>query len=369
MSYFGDTLRKITHKLSSASLTFMSPSSASLVATEPTVESQATGPAVAPMSVIESQAADAILTVSSQSSPPSTLSDIHFVDSPCLSCDDPCTDHEQLPGYLASKIDNETPLLGTLKPYQQHILVRVGTGKRWAEKLGSTPNAFLSHVDAAIDALGLPFRTLITAFECEDDEDVEPEDTNCTQILLFPQNIALDKVRVADIPKMVEHMAAFHTSTDLGESAVASGDMAVPTSSLAHFPEAFVALTEAHVWKYTTTIMVCTHKKRDKRCGVAGPMLIKEFGKSVKELGMEPNVGIFGVSHFGGHRFAGGLIVYRSFSNGDVVGDWYGRVKTCHVLPILETTVQKNMILRDLWRGRMDNVYRKNEKERKAVSW
>ncbi|KAJ1344015.1 hypothetical protein BSLG_001155 [Batrachochytrium salamandrivorans] len=207
------------------------------------------------------------LTVSSQSSPPSTLSDIHFVDSPCLSCDDPCTDHEQLPGYLASKIDNETPLLGTLKPYQQHILVRV---------------------------------------------------------------------RVADIPKMVEHMAAFHTSTDLGESAVASGDMAVPTSSLAHFPEAFVALTEAHVWKYTTTIMVCTHKKRDKRCGVAGPMLIKEFGKSVKELGMEPNVGIFGVSHFGGHRFAGGLIVYRSFSNGDVVGDWYGRVKTCHVLPILK---------------------------------
>ena len=45
-----------------------------------------------------------------------------------------------------------------------------------------------------------------------------------------------------------------------------------------------------------------------------------------------------------------------------MVGDWYGRVRTCHARPILETTVKQDKIFKELWRGRMDAIVRKDSK-------
>ncbi|EGF79567.1 hypothetical protein BATDEDRAFT_37140 [Batrachochytrium dendrobatidis JAM81] len=297
---------------------------------------------------------------------PPIASDVHFTDSPCYTCNDPCTDHPQLPGYLAKNIDVETPLHGTMKPYRQHILVRVGLGTKWAEKLGQTPNAFFTHVDDSISNLHPPFRSLITAFESSTgDDQVEPEDTDCTQVLLFPQNIALDRVHVSDIGTLADCIIAYHKmmdqSSDAGESGLpVEGES--PEIMLKLLPEAFAAKTLAKPWGHKTTVMVCTHKRRDKRCGVAGPLLMKEFNDAVKEFDMDADVGVYGVSHFGGHKFAGNIIIYRYNSGGQMVGDWYGRVRTCHARPILETTVKQDKIFKELWRGRMDAIVRKDSK-------
>ncbi|KAJ3035272.1 hypothetical protein HK097_004247, partial [Rhizophlyctis rosea] len=92
---------------------------------------------------------------------------------------------------------------------------------------------------------------------------------------------------------------------------------------------------------------------RDKRCGVAGPILVSEFRKAAIELNMADQIVVMGVSHFGGHKFAGNVIVYHR--NPKINGNWYGRVSACHVRPILISTVREGKVFKRLWRGRMED--------------
>ena len=74
--------------------------------------------------------------------------------------------------------------------------------------------------------------------------------------------------------------------------------------------------------------------------------LIKEFESVIKAQGLEDQVGVYGCSHVGGHKYAGNVIVYPS-------GDWYGRVLPCHVEFLVEEAVEKQSIVKELWRGRI----------------
>lgn len=58
---------------------------------------------------------------------------------------------------------------------------------------------------------------------------------------------------------------------------------------------------------------------------------------------------VLGCSHVGGHKFAGNVIVY-----GPQGGHWYGRVKPCHAEQIVETHILGGKVLKELWRGRME---------------
>ncbi|KAI8973802.1 Sucrase/ferredoxin-like-domain-containing protein [Mycotypha africana] len=60
-----------------------------------------------------------------------------------------------------------------------------------------------------------------------------------------------------------------------------------------------------------TVIFVCTHGRRDMRCGKIGPLIVDEFRKVLKEKGLEKEVEVWGTSHFGGHEFAGNLIIHQ----------------------------------------------------------
>jgi hypothetical protein len=103
------------------------------------------------------------------------------------------------------------------------------------------------------------------------------------------------------------------------------------------------------------TVFICTHKKRDKRCGIAGPLLLTEFNTQIAAQNLGDKVSVHGVSHIGGHKFAGNVIIYNEVE-ATRVADWYGRMKTCHVEAIVRETVGKGLVFRELWRGRMDHT-------------
>lgn len=60
-------------------------------------------------------------------------------------------------------------------------------------------------------------------------------------------------------------------------------------------------------------------------------------------------VGLFKISHIGGHRYAGNVIVY--LPNGASV--WYGRVTPKDVGAIVESTIINGKIIPELLRGGM----------------
>jgi len=94
-------------------------------------------------------------------------------------------------------------------------------------------------------------------------------------------------------------------------------------------------------------IFICGHVKRDKRCGVTGPLLVEEFQRTLKAKGLENQVLISQVSHIGGHKYAGNVIIYPG-------GVWYGRVIPCHVEAIVEKHINQGKILKKIFRGQMD---------------
>lgn len=78
---------------------------------------------------------------------------------------------------------------------------------------------------------------------------------------------------------------------------------------------------------HSAVILLCSQRTRDVRCGQSAPLLRKEFERHLRPLGLyreldderPGGVGIYFVSHVGGHKYAANVIVYRrrDFNN------WY----------------------------------------------
>lgn len=133
-------------------------------------------------------------------------------------------------------------------------------------------------------------------------------------------------------------------------------------------------------------ILICGHGGRDGRCGVMGPVLEDEFKRVMPREGIEllqgpvpvnersdgswsaidgpaaggPTARTGLISHIGGHKFAGNVIIYIP-KNAKTIsaeahplagcGIWYGRVEPKHVEGIVTQTVLNGAVFEDLFRG------------------
>lgn len=67
---------------------------------------------------------------------------------------------------------------------------------------------------------------------------------------------------------------------------------------------------------------MCSQKTRDARCGQSAPLLRKEFERLLRPLGLYRDlhderpggVGIYFISHVGGHKFSANVMIYRHSS-------------------------------------------------------
>lgn len=65
-----------------------------------------------------------------------------------------------------------------------------------------------------------------------------------------------------------------------------------------------------------------------------------------------------------GHKFAGNVICYI---NKGKTGIWYGRVKSCHCREIIEETLLKGKVIKELYRGSMNHSF--NYSSCKRIQW
>ena len=120
------------------------------------------------------------------------------------------------------------------------------------------------------------------------------------------------------------------------------------------------------------TILICSHGGRDQRCGILGPLLRDEFLNQLPRQGIdiqtEPpetrdsaakstttsaRVGL--ISHIGGHKFAGNVIIYipPSQTKHTLAGNgiWYGRIEPRHVEGLVKETILGGRVVREKFRG------------------
>ncbi|KAM7208773.1 fmi1 protein [Naviculisporaceae sp. PSN 640] len=135
-------------------------------------------------------------------------------------------------------------------------------------------------------------------------------------------------------------------------------------------------------------VLICGHGGRDQRCGVYGPLLREEFSSKIADMGIKVPTGpvqvnetaesvpeisgeevsadsgtsarISLISHIGGHKFAGNVIIYippsLKTADGNAhplagQGVWYGRVEPKHVEGIVSETILKGNVISELFRG------------------
>ncbi|KAI2643319.1 FMI1 protein [Xylaria nigripes] len=131
-------------------------------------------------------------------------------------------------------------------------------------------------------------------------------------------------------------------------------------------------------------ILICGHGGRDMRCGIIGPVLQAEFERLLPRAGLSllqgpvldesvsepaligtagaklPGVRVGLISHIGGHKFAGNVIIYIPPEFKDSAGTthplaghgvWYGRVEPKHVEGVIQETIIKGNIISDHFRG------------------
>ncbi|KAI9700082.1 MAG: hypothetical protein M1836_002616 [Candelina mexicana] len=120
-------------------------------------------------------------------------------------------------------------------------------------------------------------------------------------------------------------------------------------------------------------ILLCSQKTRDARCGQSAPLLRREFERHLRPLRLYRDlnderpggVGIYFISHVGGHKYAANVMVYRKGENGEASqGIWLARVRPEDCEGIIKFTVLKGKVVKPerQLRGGFD-------RERGLVSW
>lgn len=223
-----------------------------------------------------------------------------------------------------------------------------------------------------------------------------------TIILLLPSFTIVENVTPKTVPTLIEHHinTAPTSTTPLAATAATSTE---PSKTLEHsisaltlqpdepFPSPTPSPFTTRPCPHQYLILLCSQRTRDARCGQSAPLLRREFERHLRPLGLYRDlhddrpggVGIYFISHVGGHKFSANVMVYRRAgvaqadgASGDgahevgvAMGEgsqciWLARVRPEDCEGIVKFTVLKGKVVKPerQLRGGFD-------RERGLVSW
>ncbi|OJJ79700.1 sucrase/ferredoxin-like domain-containing protein [Aspergillus glaucus CBS 516.65] len=235
--------------------------------------------------------------------------------------------------YPKFKVDVVKPLYGHIKEYSTHVLVATGQSD-WIEKVksdkGSLMEAFAQnssrskHGKLMVSASNL--QSPEDTVETDSDSDAEKKST----VLLLPSFTFIDSVRYNNVPELIDR---FINSPSPDPQANGHDTQMTPRAC----PHDYV-------------ILLCSHRRRDARCGITAPLIKKELERHLRPLGLYRDdsderpggVGIYFVSHVGGHKYAANVLVYRKQEQQMI---WLARVKPEHCEGIVRYTVMQGKVV------------------------
>lgn len=134
-----------------------------------------------------------------------------------------------------------------------------------------------------------------------------------TTVLLLPSFQFIDNVTPANTPQLMADFvnAGPTTTTPLPPPSPPALTASSPTTDLTARP-----------CPHQYLILLCSQKTRDARCGQSAPLLRKEFERHLRPLGLYRDlhderpggVGVYFISHVGGHKFSANVLIYRKAS-------------------------------------------------------
>lgn len=99
-------------------------------------------------------------------------------------------------------------------------------------------------------------------------------------------------------------------------------------------------------------LLMCSHRTRDKRCGITAPIMKKEIDIYTRELGLYRDYGdnrpggiqVAFVNHVGGHKYSANVIIYIKQLKKNI---WLARCSPINVKSIIDECVLKGNVFPD----------------------
>jgi hypothetical protein len=254
------------------------------------------------------------------------------------------------------EIDETEELYGHVKGWQTHLVV--ATGKTdWVRDVADEKGSIMEAVDRG-SVKPSNGKLMLSA----SDMPVPDHSDTSSRVLLLPSWQFIDNVSPANVPELITNYVnqsptndsplhphpasgshpkpatATATATETETHSASSTAPASTAPSAASTPPPTLppssALT-ARPCPHKYLILLCSQKTRDARCGQSAPLLRREFERHLRPLGLYRDlhderpggVGIYFISHVGGHKFSANVMVYRHSSAVEADGHADGAVR------------------------------------------
>ncbi|KAH7887956.1 Sucrase/ferredoxin-like-domain-containing protein [Phlebopus sp. FC_14] len=313
--------------------------------------------------------------------------DVPVAEADCRACPHPCDrDHDDFTTRI--NVDMDSDMLGSVKPYRRQVIISTGQSD-WHKEVTEAEDTFAALLCSTDDKLRNSVK-LASGGNISQGHGRLPaglftqDDTRRLAILngshrSFSRDPAQETVIVlpdfkvvADVPCSIAGAETLWSAA-LDPSYGRSGGKSRSDS------------LKSWVLPYSCLVLLCSHKRRDKRCAIAAPILEKTLIQCLESEGWEAHTELEDLSsypslessicgepdaeaafeaqlrtlpdqhkalilrnsHIGGHKFAGNVIIYTP--RGASV--WYGRVTPHDVESIVKNTIIGGQVLPPILRG------------------
>lgn len=139
-----------------------------------------------------------------------------------------------------------------------------------------------------------------------------------TTVLLLPAMTIIENVTPASTPALVTeyiNKAPTNTSALSHVALPAPAETGTETKADLPIPRGLTSRPCPH----GALVLLCSQRTRDARCGQSAPLLRKELERHLRPLGLfrdldderPGGVGVYFISHTGGHKYSANVMVYR----------------------------------------------------------
>lgn len=245
--------------------------------------------------------------------------DISDCDFDCGTCEN------QFPASLKLRSDDDgEKLWKSTKEYDIHVLVSTGKAD-WQHDATDTKGLLEKAVSEWQGCKELAHKPKITCSSFP---------PNSGEILILPFFVWLKGVSPENATQALDKVVPQLVSCrDQGIRMEETGDL---------FGDGLAVKVE--IDNMDAYVFLCSHRTRDKRCGVTAPIMKKEFELHIRDDGKYRDVGdtspngiVVGfINHVGGHKYAANVLVYRR--QGELI--WLARATPSNVKPIYEECIK-----------------------------
>ncbi|KPM35542.1 hypothetical protein AK830_g11028 [Neonectria ditissima] len=208
------------------------------------------------------------------------------------------------------KIEMDDVMYGQISAWSTHLLV--GTGKTdWVRDVADEKGSVMEAVEKAAKPTNGDMKLSASNIPTPHDTHDYSEPTTA---LLLPAFRVIRNVHPLNVAQLITDVVSVAPTS----TSPMGTPFSIPASLPSPDPGAVPALTTADC-PHAAVVLMCSQRTRDARCGQSAPLLRKELERHLRPLGLYRDlhderpggVGIYFISHVGGHKYSANVMVYR----------------------------------------------------------